>query len=80
MTDAAPLRRVTVSPDTLADALRGGDGVRPSDPLPVAAELVDHGHDPRSGEFYLTFESREWTLVPEGADIPTLDVDLEGTP
>lgn len=80
MTVAAPLRRVTVSPDTLADALRGADGVRPSDPLPPGATLVDHGYDPREGEFYLTFEHRSWTLVPEGEDIPTLDVNLEGSP
>lgn len=80
MTDAAPLRRVTVSPDTLADALRAGDGLRASDPLPAGATLVDSGRDARTGEFYLTFEHRSWTLVPAGEDIPTLDVDLEGSP
>lgn len=71
MTGAAPLRRVELDADDLADALRGGE-LPYGDAVPADARLRDKGYDPREGTFYLTFESRQWTLVPEGHDIPTL--------
>lgn len=75
MTGARCLRRVEIDADTLADVLRAGDGLE-SDAVPAGATLVDKGYDVRTGAFYLTFEHRSWTLVPEGEDIPTLEVDV----
>lgn len=76
MSDAAPLRRVEISREALAEHLTTRNAWEVVDGIPQDTDVVDAGYDPTDQLFYLTVEHRAWNLVGEGQTIPLLDTEI----